>query len=238
MPYLLLIPTAAEAAGLLGDAHAATLGAAAGRPCTIGVDGVNLVAALCGFGLAAAGAGARHAAACLPEGDGQMALCLAGIAGTYDPGLAPIGSAIVGTAVTCWGIGVGEGEAHQSAARLGWSQALGEPPLGEAQRLPLAPARVGHGVRGEILSVTAASASAGEAARRRDQHPAALVEDMETFAVALAARFIGAPLTVVRGVSNVAGDRDKSRWRVPDAMVALRTLLLDVLSFPEGVASR
>jgi hypothetical protein len=32
-------------------------------------------------------------------------------------------------------------------------------------------------------------------------------------------------LTVVRGISNVAGDRDQSRWRLHDALLAARALI-------------
>ena len=220
MPRLLLIPTVVEARLLFGDASAAALGAAAGDPRPVRMEDVTLFAAVCGFGLAAAGAGASRAAERMAEQGGVSDLCLAGIAGTYDADRAPVGSAIVGMAVTCWGIGVGEGLAHQSAAALGW----------EADRLELALASNVAAAHGEILSVTAAPASPGEAARRRSAHPAALAEDMESFAVALAARLRGVPLTVVRGMSNVAGERDKVSWRMPDAIDAVRRLLAVILT--------
>ena len=43
---------------------------------------------------------------------------------------------------------------------------------------------------------------------------------MEGFAVAMACRLQNIPLEIIRGISNVAGDRDKSNWRVADAMGA------------------
>jgi futalosine hydrolase len=48
---------------------------------------------------------------------------------------------------------------------------------------------------------------------------------MEGFAVALAARAFGVRLSVVRGISNVAGDRDQSRWRMREALTAARSVI-------------
>jgi len=236
MPCLLLIPTAEEARLLLGDRSARALAAAAGHPRPVQVDEIAIHAALCGFGLAAAGAGATHAAALLAAQGDVNGLCLVGIAGTYDRGRAPVGSAIVGTAATCWGIGIGEGTAHLGAAALGWRQAWGDVPLGlECERLELTRPPIFRAVAGEILSVTAASASAEEAARRRAISTAALAEDMESFSVALAARLRGLPLTVVRGISNEAGNRDKASWRMPEALASARRLLAEILTHPESM---
>ena len=227
------MPTAEESRLLLDDASARTLAAAAGHPCPVRVGEITIHAALCGFGLAAAGAGASHAAAGLATAGGVSGLYLVGIAGTYAPGHAPVGSAILGTAATCWGIGVGEGAAHRSAAALGWRQAWGDAQVvSECERLELAHPPMAA-VAGEILSVTAASASVEDAARRSATNPEALVEDMESFAVALAARLCGLPLTVVRGLSNVAGDRDRASWRIPQALASARQLLIEILSQPE-----
>jgi futalosine hydrolase len=48
---------------------------------------------------------------------------------------------------------------------------------------------------------------------------------MEGFAVALAAQRFGVRLTIVRGISNVAGDRDQSRWRLGEALTAARAVI-------------
>ena len=39
-------------------------------------------------------------------------------------------------------------------------------------------------------------------------------EDMEGFAVATACRLANVPLSIIRGISNVAGDRDHRRWEI------------------------
>jgi futalosine hydrolase len=124
-----------------------------------------------------------------------------GSAGSYDALRAPVGSALVASAVRCVGIGVGD----RSAAELGWTA---------SDVLEL------EGDGGELLSVTAGSADADEALRRAERHPDAVAEEMEGFAVALAAKRFGVELRIVRGVSNLAGDRDPQRWRMDEAMRA------------------
>jgi futalosine hydrolase len=168
--------------------------------------------ALCGFGLAAAGAGAAHAIAADP-GAASDGVVLVGAAGTYDTERHPVGSAVVAGRVRCVGIGAGTGTAHRSAAELGFadSDAIG----------------LGDGV--ELLSVTAAAGSPEEAAARRAHHPGAAGEEMEGYAVAVAARLCGVGLTIVRGFSNVAGERDRSRWRMEDALARAAGLVLEAV---------
>lgn len=175
---LLLVPTELEA-GLIPSGSTGTI-------------------AICGFGLAEAGARAAHAIATRPEAaDGVV---LVGAAGTYNPAVHPVGSAIVAGSVRCHGIGA-DGRSPE---------ALG---FGRPEVLPLA----GEGP--EIVSVAAASdrATAADIART---HPAAAAEEMEGYAVALAALEFGVDLWIVRGISNVAGDRDVSGWALPEAIRA------------------
>ncbi|MFM8578800.1 MAG: hypothetical protein ACKOCN_08370, partial [Planctomycetaceae bacterium] len=59
--------------------------------------------------------------------------------------------------------------------------------------------------------------------------PGAVAEDMEGFGVAMACRLVGVPLTIVRGISNIAGDRDTRQWRIRESLAAaadLTSLLL------------
>jgi futalosine hydrolase len=51
-----------------------------------------------------------------------------------------------------------------------------------------------------------------------------VAEDMESFSVALACLACKVPLTIVRGISNQAGDRNKSRWVVAPALKAAADL--------------
>ena len=190
--------------------------------------GVNAPCALCGFGPVAAAARARDAiAAHEPE-----RVVLVGIAGTFDPGGLPVGTAAVFPSVLLHGVGVGAAS-FVPAPALGyrhWPQG-GKGEAGEPDVLSLA-APVPPAA-GPLLTVCAASATEAEARRRREQFPDAAAEDMEGFAVALACRLADIPLAVVRGISNAVGDRRFERWRIPDALDAGWLVAVDLLERPD-----
>jgi futalosine hydrolase len=185
---LILVPTAAEAE-LLGDGMP-------GRVC------------LCGFGLAAAGAGAAHAIATHRHA-ARGGVVLAGAAGTYDPARLAIGAVVDAAAVRVDGIGAG----GAGPAALGFA---------DADVIQL------DGTQGELLSVAEAAATPADAAARVARHPTALGEEMEGFAVAVAASLFGVSLRIVRGASNLAGDRDHAGWRLADALNAVRARVLEL----------
>jgi futalosine hydrolase len=166
--------------------------------------------AVCGFGLAAAGVNTAHAIATLDAAaDGVI---LVGTAGTYDEGRHPVGSAVVAGAVMCDGIGAG----GKSPAELGFG---GEDTLSLSP--PGGPA---------LVSVAQASADVHAAGAVAARHPGAAAEEMEGYAVALAAARFGVPASVVRGISNRAGDRDRARWRMDEALAAARDRLSEVIA--------
>jgi futalosine hydrolase len=164
-------------------------------------DGAPGPLAICGFGLAAAGAGAAHAIA-EHRAAAEDGVVLVGAAGTYDPGRHPIGTAVRAGSVRCDGIGAGSGDGYRSAAELGFAAADA----------------IALGTGAELLSVATAAGSAVEAATRRARYPAAAGEEMEGYAVAVAAWLFGVNLTIVRGFSNAAGDRDHAGWRMDEAL--------------------
>jgi futalosine hydrolase len=135
---------------------------------------------------------------------------LVGSAGSYDLERAPIGSALAASAVRCHGIGAGE----LSAAELGWS---------DGDEIALS------GSGGLVLSVAAASATLEEAAMRLHKYPRAVVEEMEGYSVALAATLWEVPVSIVRGVSNAAGDRETAGWRMSEAMAAAGSVVASML---------
>lgn len=152
-------------------------------------------------------------------------LTLVGIAGTFDPDRFAVGTAIEIHAAMIDGIGVGNhvDEPFQSAADLGWPS---------HERIVINP---NVDPANLVLSVAAASAGPGEAAWRRqrfapetstrpsDGGPA--VEEMETYSVARICQAFGVPLRVIRGISNVVGDRDKTNWRIDQACRAAADLV-------------
>ena len=143
----------------------------------------------------------------------------------------PIGSATTFSHVACYGIGAGSGSTFQTAGELGWDQwnsAAGSKSFGDVISL-----NANNGAHQEktrqLLTVCSASASADDVTMRRQKFPAAVAEDMEAYAVAMACSEATVPLTVIRGISNVAGDRDHSRWQVNTALHAAAELLLKVI---------
>ena len=169
---------------------------------------------LCGFGPIAA---AMRAATLLERLRPRRVLLL-GIAGSYDLESLPLGAASAFGQVRLDGIGAGEGAQRLGPAQLGFAQWEDV-----TDQLPLA----GDGPL--LLTVCAASADPAQAADRHARFDAA-AEDMESFGVALACRAADTPLTVARGVSNRAGERDTSAWCIDEALQAARELALELLA--------
>lgn len=114
---------------------------------------------------------------------------------------------------------------------MGWVQGLpleGLPPAYDFLDLFTAPNSTE--LTGAFLSVASASGYMAEAKSRAAKFPDAAGEEMEGFAVALACRNYGRPLFMIRGISNVAGDRDKEHWKTNEALTAVRSKLEEVIS--------
>lgn len=217
--HLILVPTALERRSL-----DPILAPAVATGCRV---------ALCGFGpVAAAARTAQLLAEHVPE-----RVLLVGIAGRLDDRLA-LGAAYRFEQVACFGIGVGSGGEFVPAGALGWQQWPGDadgtaPQIGDQIGDLISCAAVGMvgGGRADLLlTVCAAAASAEDVRLRRHAFPAATAEDMEGFAVAFACRLRGVPVDIVRGISNTAGDRDKSHWQVAAALEAAGRLALQSLA--------
>lgn len=183
----------------------------------LGGFGPDATVELVGFGPVAAAARAAALFTTLRP----RRVVLVGIAGSFGPRPAP---AERFGRVRLDGVGAGAGRAHLLPSALGfpqWQDAAGD--VHEELALDLA---------GGPLLVTAAAAAADDAdvAARRARHPGAAGEDMEAFGVALAARLADVPLAVVRGWSNVAGDRDPARWDIAGALAAALALAREVLA--------
>lgn len=83
-------------------------------------------------------------------------------------------------------------------------------------------------VKGRALTVAGVSADE-ETASRRARIFAAVSENMEGYALALAGRRFGIPVAEIRGISNKAGDRDKRRWDLDRAVRGAQVAVLDYL---------
>ena len=75
--------------------------------------------------------------------------------------------------------------------------------------------------RADFLTVASISGSRHASDTLRDRFPpsegALLCEDMESAAVGLVALRAGIPCTVVRGISNLCGERDHAGWEIDQA---------------------
>jgi futalosine hydrolase len=171
---------------------------------------------LCGFGLVAA---AARTAMLLAQLRPQQVLLL-GVAGALSE-RAALGSAWEFHRVIGRGIGVGSDQQHLSAAEMGWRHWPGcELTAAIGDSIDLARSAESSDDHATLLSVCAASADLRQAQHRQHAHPDAIAEDMEGFAVALACSLFAVPLRIIRGISNLAGDRDLKRWQIPAAMEA------------------
>lgn len=204
---LLLVPTESERRALVDVG----LGIAADpRRCRV-----------VGFGPVAA---AAAAAAAFAE-DRPSHAVLVGIAGTYDSRRCAVGEARLCGRVRLVGLGARHGADVLPPLALGLPQRAATPeraavwdelPLRAGPDAPLA------------LTVLAASGDRSAAAGLAAREAPALLEDMEGFGVALAAADAAVDLHLVRGASNVAGDRDSARWRVRDALGSAASLVRSV----------
>lgn len=161
-----------------------------------------------------------------------------GIAGTYSPFGAPLGSVVVANREIWPEYGV-RTDIGVSAEELGfplygkktdpdavWDTISLEPETafdamglfspGNAPALPGNP-RVIIGGSITVAGVSGTPIIAGELAGRH----AALSENMEGFPLALAAREADLPFAEIRAVSNVVGERSPSAWNIPASLAAL-----------------
>lgn len=186
---------------------------------------------ICGFGQVV---GAARTMQLLANGSFDS-VALVGIAGALSDDVA-IGSAVQFGTVYCDGIGVGQGSIHRSAMDMGWHQWPREPQIDDTIQLSaqLSAHEHEHPLPG-LVSVLAASATPTEAAWRRSRFPLGKAEDMEGFGVAVACRLANVPLTIVRGISNRAGDRDHTNWNIEGSLEQAMQLILQKLLQPQEV---
>lgn len=177
--------------------------------------GHDLLAAGVGPALAAASVSAALTAAALGGTPYRLVVC-AGIAGGFQPG-APVGSLVVADDIVAADLGAEAPEGFLPVTELGFGTVSHRPPKSLVREAAAATAaRVGT-----VLTVSTVTGSAARAAELRARHPRALAEAMEGFGVAEAAAAHGVPVLEIRAVSNPVGPRDRSAWRIGDALAAL-----------------
>ena len=217
----ILIVTAVEAEsvaferGLTQDVRAA---------CTVLAGGVG--AAAVAASTAATLARAEH------EGAAYDVVVSAGIGGAFAQA-ARIGDLLVAERIVAADLGAESADGFLSVEELGF---------GTTAFAAVALDRVKPGsisglerevVRGDVLTVNTVTGSAERAAWLRARYPAAVGEAMEGYGVAAGAARFGLPVAEVRAVSNLIGPRDRSAWRIGEA---LATLTAAAAAIVEGLA--
>jgi futalosine hydrolase len=190
----------------------------------VGADLVRLVALGAGVVSAALTLG-RLAALGLPE-----AAIMVGSAGALPGSGCGMGDLVAADEEILAELGVlagpGQGDAGQmSLAGLVQRVALDRSLVDEVMAAVELAARMR---RGSLLTVVGVSAEP-EQAEARARRFQALAENMEGYALALAGRCFGFRTAEIRGISNRAGDRDKSRWDLNAAQERAQLAVLEYL---------
>jgi futalosine hydrolase len=164
-----------------------------------------------GVGLAAAAAGTARL---LATGD-YRAVLSAGIAGGFD--VAP-GDTVIGTVSVAADLGAESPDGFVPLSVLGFGADAypADAALSAALRAALPEAH-----SGPVLSVNTVTGTATGTVELRRRYPDAVAEAMEGFGVATAAAAAGIPFAELRTISNAIGPRDRSAWRIGDALAAL-----------------
>jgi futalosine hydrolase len=76
---------------------------------------------------------------------------------------------------------------------------------------------------GNILTLSTVTGTAETTSKLQQREPGALAEAMEGYGVAMAAKEFVLPVLEIRSISNPIGPRDRSAWRIKDALVTLES---------------
>ncbi|WP_201007443.1 futalosine hydrolase [Paenibacillus glycanilyticus] len=145
----------------------------------------------------------------------------AGIAGGFKE-RAEVGTLVVSSAIIAADLGAETPEGFHSVDKLGFGSAHIEVDGELAERLTSALQAAGlQTALGPVLTLSTVTGSAETAAGLAERIPGAAAEAMEGFGVAAAARRAGLPVLELRAISNPVGPRDRSAWRIKDALQSL-----------------
>ncbi len=172
-----------------------------------GYPGADLEVITVGVGTASAAAGTARA---LATGDHDLVIS-AGVAGGM-PGRARIGDVVIGTRSIAADLGAESPDGFLPISQLGFgSETIEVPPL------------LHHpgAVAGAVLSVSTVTGSAASTEQLARRYPDAVAEAMEGFGVATAATQAGVRFAELRTISNLVGPRDRSAWRLTEALAGL-----------------
>lgn len=149
------------------------------------------------------------------------AVIACGVGGAYPGSGLAIGDVVSANSETYGDLGANSPEGFLDMQAIGFPVIGGSAPVYNTLPLDLFP----HARR--VPFVTCATCTGTDAdAQRLVARTGGAVESMEGAAIVHVARLMNAPVGEVRGISNLAGNRDRSAWRVRDAAAAARRALL------------
>ncbi|WP_306468274.1 futalosine hydrolase [Deinococcus alpinitundrae] len=187
----------------------------------LSVRGVEVQVVVSGVGPVAAALATQAALA----GFGGDLVISTGIGGAFPSDGLKVGDVALASEIVQADLGAWDGEQFLPLAELGLEVAPGH--TGRFACWPgVLNLGLPYGPFVTVSSVTGSEVGMQELVRRV---PGALVEGMEGAGVAHAALLAGVPMTEVRGVSNFVGPRDRSAWRIGEALAALDVGLRMVL---------
>jgi futalosine hydrolase len=185
----------------------------------------------------AAGVGAAAAAAatawllgvCDAEDPFELVIC-AGVAGGFGD-RAPLGSTVLAARSIAADLGADSPDGFLPLSELGFGSSTLDCDADLLNRLrgtyPLA-------VVGDVLTVSTVTGTRAGADELLTRAPNAVAEAMEGFGVASAAIRGGAAFAELRTISNPVGPRDRSTWRLPEALEALEAAAANLPSATEA----
>ncbi|WP_240941802.1 futalosine hydrolase [Paenibacillus sp. HB172176] len=155
----------------------------------------------------------------------------AGIGGGF-PGRAAIGTLVLASSIVAADLGAESPDGFLPIDELGFGSAVAAVSEEWNDRLmqALHQARLSS-ILAPIITVSTATGTAETAAIRSAIVPGAAAEGMEGFGVATAAEQFGVPAVELRAISNAVGPRDRSAWRIGDALRALEEAAAAIASF-------
>lgn len=171
------------------------------------------------------GVGAVNAAITLTqflERHGARAILSCGIGGSY-PGAGLRVATAVWAESECYGdLGAASANGFLDMRALGFAVIAGASPVYNILPVSLRP----RGATTLPFITVNTCTGTDAAAREVEARTRGAVENMEGAAIAHVAALYGIPMGEVRGISNLAGNRDRAAWRVKEAAAAAQEALL------------
>lgn len=145
----------------------------------------------------------------------------AGIGGGF-PERADVGSIVIADRIIAADLGAETESGFHTVDELGFGHAEIRTDLSRSSRWVEALREKGHlATLGPVLTCSTVTGTAETAAELRRRVPGAVAEAMEGFGVAYAAADRAVPVLEMRTISNLVGPRDRSSWRIAEALSAL-----------------